>query len=132
MKTLEVEGFFQYEIIITILVSSFWFIWIPVLWVYGHYKYFNSCSAGIAFSRQNLTSTDVRFWRLKSIPALWGLNFISQSNHSYWERNERLNTNICKCSVSNKANLSDFHPLEVVCRGSETQLQVVKNLNYLI
>ena len=27
-------------------------------------------SAGIDFSRQNLTSTDVRFWRLKSIPAL--------------------------------------------------------------
>ena len=30
-------------------------------------------SAGIDFSRQNLTSTDVRFWRLKSIPALEGL-----------------------------------------------------------
>ena len=27
-------------------------------------------SAGIDFSRQNLTSVDVRFWRLKSIPAL--------------------------------------------------------------
>ena len=41
-----------------------------MLWVYGHYKYFYSYSAGIDFSRQNLTSTDVRFWRLKSIPAL--------------------------------------------------------------
>ena len=30
----------------------------------------NSYSAGIDFSRQNLTSVDVRFWRLKSIPAL--------------------------------------------------------------
>ena len=30
----------------------------------------NSYNAGIYFSRQNLTSTDVRFWRLKSIPAL--------------------------------------------------------------
>ena len=31
---------------------------------------FNPYSAGIEFSRQNLTTTDVRFWRLKSIPAL--------------------------------------------------------------
>ena len=28
--------FFQFEIIMTVLVSSFRFIWIPVLWVYGH------------------------------------------------------------------------------------------------
>ena len=58
------------EIIINVLVSSFRFIWIPMLWVYGNYKYFYSYSAGIDFSRQNLTSTDVRFWRLKSFPAL--------------------------------------------------------------
>ena len=30
----------------------------------------NPYSAGIHFRRQNPTSTDVRFWRLKSIPAL--------------------------------------------------------------
>ena len=30
----------------------------------------NLYSAGIDFSRQNLTSVDVRFWQLKSIPAL--------------------------------------------------------------
>ena len=30
----------------------------------------NSYSAGIDFIRQNLTSVDVRFCRLKSIPAL--------------------------------------------------------------
>ena len=29
-----------------------------MLWVYGHYKYVHSYSAGIDFSRQNLTSTD--------------------------------------------------------------------------
>ena len=33
-------------------------------------KGFNPYSAGIEFSRQNLTSVDVRFWRLRSIPAL--------------------------------------------------------------
>ena len=32
--------------------------------------YLNPYSAGIDFSRQNLTTVDVRFWRLKSIPAL--------------------------------------------------------------
>ena len=30
----------------------------------------NPYSSGIDFSRQNMTYVDVRFWRLKSIPAL--------------------------------------------------------------
>ena len=51
-------GFFQFEIISNVFVSCFWFIWIPMLWVYGHQKYFYYYSAGIDFSRQNLTSTD--------------------------------------------------------------------------
>ena len=42
--------------------------------MYGYYKYVYSYSVGIDFRRQNLTSTDVRFWRLKSIPALQGLS----------------------------------------------------------
>ena len=41
-----------------------------MLGVYGLDKYVYSYSAGIDFSRQNLTFTDVKFWRLKSIPAL--------------------------------------------------------------
>ena len=66
--------FFKFEIIIKVLFSSFCFIWIPMLWVYGHYKYFNSYSAAIVFTRQNLTSVDVRrFWRIKTVPALRGL-----------------------------------------------------------
>ena len=28
--------------------------------------------------------------------------------------------------------MGNFHPFEVVCRGSETQLQVGENLNYPI
>ena len=35
---------------------------------------FYSSSAGIDFKRQNMTSIDVRFWRLKTVPALKGLN----------------------------------------------------------
>ena len=48
--------------VLNVLVFFFCFIWIPMLWVYGHYIYFNCHSAGIDFSRQ--TSTDVRFCHL--------------------------------------------------------------------
>ena len=66
IKTFETKVFFQFEIIITGLAGSFWFIWIPMLWVYGHYKYFYSYSEGIDF--RCLT-----FWWLKLIPTLEGL-----------------------------------------------------------
>ena len=36
-----------------------------------------------------------------------------------------------KCLVSNETNMSIFCSLEVVGRGSETQLQVGENLNKL-
>ena len=68
------KGFFQFEIILDVLVTSFRFIWIIRLWVYGHFKYFPCFSAVTFFRRQNLTSIDVRFWRLKTVPALKGLN----------------------------------------------------------
>ena len=48
-KTMETKEFFQFEIII---------IWIPVLWVHGHYKHFYSYSAGIDFSLQTSDSDD--------------------------------------------------------------------------
>ena len=40
-----------------------------------------------------------------------------------------LNIKICKCVVLNLTNMTNFQPLEVVGRGSETQPQVDKNLN---
>ena len=46
---MEIKGFVQFEIVINVLVSSFWFIWIPVSWVYGQCKYLHSYSAGIEF-----------------------------------------------------------------------------------
>ena len=73
-KKHEEKGLFQLEFIINILVSFFWFIWIPMLWIYGHYKYYNSFSVGTVFIRQNLTSTDVRLWRIKTVPAVKGIN----------------------------------------------------------
>ena len=67
--------FFKFENIINVRVISFRFTWIPMLWVHGHYVYFYFYGAGgVDFRRQNLTSTDVRFWGLKSITALLGLN----------------------------------------------------------
>ena len=46
-------------------------------WGLGHVVLvqFNSFSAGIDFRRPNLTSIDVRFGRLKSIPALIDVRF---------------------------------------------------------
>ena len=53
----------QFEITMKVSVSSLRFFRIPMLAVYGHYKYvlLQCAGAGIDFSRQNLTSTDVRF-----------------------------------------------------------------------
>ena len=42
--------------IILMLLSSFHFIWIPMLWVYGHYKYFT-----LSVVDRRL---DVRIWRV--------------------------------------------------------------------
>ena len=42
-----------------------------------------------------------------------------------------LNIKICRCLISNLKNMNNFHPLEVVGRDSETQLQVGENLNKL-
>ena len=52
---MDTKGLFQFEIIIDVSVSCFRFFQIPMLWVYGHYKYVYSYSAGVDFSRQNLT-----------------------------------------------------------------------------
>ena len=51
---MEIKGIFQFKIIINVLDSSSCFTWIPMLWVYGHYKYVNSFSAGTVLIRQNL------------------------------------------------------------------------------
>ena len=42
-----------------------------------------------------------------------------------------LNIKICKGLVSNYPNMTNFQPLEVVVRDSETQPQVVENLKKL-
>ena len=44
-----------------------------MLWVYGHWKYVNSFSPGTVLIRQNLTYTDIRVWRIKTVPAFKGL-----------------------------------------------------------
>ena len=36
---------------------------------------------------------------------------------------------MCKCLVPNETNMCNFQSLEIVNRGSETQPQVVRNLN---
>ena len=39
---------------------------------------------------------------------------------------------VCKCLISIWTKMSKFLPVEIVGRGSETQLQVSENLNDLI
>ena len=60
LKTVQTKGFL-FEIIINVLVSSFWFIWIPMLWVYDQYKYFKSYSSGGGGA-----TLDVTIWRLQT------------------------------------------------------------------
>ena len=62
--------FFNLWIIMNVLASSLRFIWISLLWVYGHYNFFNSFSQGTVFRRQILTSKDA--------PELTGLNAITE------------------------------------------------------
>ena len=57
---MESKVFSQFEIIIKVLDSSFRLILIPMLWVYGHYNYFNSSSEGIIFRRLQTSDSDVR------------------------------------------------------------------------
>ena len=71
----------------------------------------------------------IQFWLLDDF---WSgcvalISFISKLNHCYWEWNESLNIKIYKCLVLNLTKMRNFHPLEVVGRGSETQLQVGEN-----
>ena len=94
IQTKSPKGYLQFEIIINVLVNPLRFIWLHVLWVDVHYKYFDSYSVGIGFRRQNSTSTDVRFWRLKSrvevlVTSITALSlFILPSNIKIWSRNE--------------------------------------------
>ena len=82
--------FFQVEIIINVLVSSFRFIWIHTLsgsWFYDHYKYFYSYLYD--FRRQNLT--DPRAVRVFIMFLADQITVI---------RNKiSLNIKICKCLV---------------------------------
>ena len=72
-----------------------------MVWVYCYYTYFNSSLRGPSLSRQNLTSTDVRFWRIKTVTALKGLMQtipVSQSYVTDWQRGALLSqwrANVC-------------------------------------
>ena len=58
-KQWRLKSTFEFEIIINVLVSSFRFICVPMIWVYGHYKFFNFSVRGSilnVYRRQMLTS----------------------------------------------------------------------------
>ena len=66
----EDQKVFEYNIIINVLVSYFCFIWIPMLWIYGHYNYFYSYSAGIDLRRQNLKSTQTSEYDSRAVSGI--------------------------------------------------------------
>ena len=49
------QGFLQFQLITDVLVRSFRFIWIPILWVYGYYKSITLLVRG--------STLDGRIWR---------------------------------------------------------------------
>ena len=67
----ETKGIFQFEIVLITLITLHLNTYVISLLPFWMFDFF---SAGIDFRRHNLTSIDVRFWRVKSLPALEGLN----------------------------------------------------------
>ena len=106
METLEIEGFFQFEIIMNGLVSSFCFIWIPcygstaIMHILHTYLSVRNSTLDVIYRRQVLRSKDgPRTERIKPLTAkLFNLN---------------------------------FHPLEVVSRWRDPQLQLSENYSDL-
>ena len=85
------QRFLQFEIIINVLVVSFRFIWIPMLWVYGHYIFLYKCLSCLIpfylntyvmglgpFFLYNISvrrsTLDVRIWRLRRFTRSKGYN----------------------------------------------------------
>ena len=66
--------FFQYEICINVSVMLFPLHFNTYVMGLRSLGIFDAYSAGTDSRRQKLTSTDVRFQRLKSVLALYGLN----------------------------------------------------------
>ena len=55
--TMETKGVFQFEISINVFFGSSRFMWIPIIWVCSHYKYFILTVRGSTFNdHQHLTS----------------------------------------------------------------------------
>ena len=109
------KGFFQFEIMTNVLVSSFWFIWIPMLSVYDHYKYFYYYSAGMDYRRQILTT--------KVYPHAVRVKPSRCIKASFYIPENRLNfptTGGFKMKISMKlvyqymAIFINFHPLQII------------------
>ena len=85
---MEIEGFFQFEMIINVIkVSPCRFIWIPMLLVYGHYKYVYPYSAGIALifiycGVGIAVAIHIPQWMKIKIPhGLWRVRVVKEQRH---------------------------------------------------
>ena len=67
VQTMETKGFFQLEIILDVLVSSYRFIWIHVMGLRQFITF-------VFFQRgDRLYTSESRFWRIETVPALKSL-----------------------------------------------------------
>ena len=82
------------------------------LWPLEFVNYF---SAGIDFRRHNLTSTDVRFWRIKTLPALKGYTIAISSRD--FVKGEALLGSFRDCVTGNDQSLNPH--FEQIDSGSE-------------
>ena len=70
------QSFFHFEIITNVLVCSFRFIWIPMLWVYGHNKYFLLLQC----VDRHYTSGPVFSYKLRYIVGFWLVEMAISTN----------------------------------------------------
>ena len=139
MNQWRTKGFFQFENNINVLVGFFRLISIGHTCVYGHYIVFKFFSAGIDFRRQNLTPEDnPRAERVKYITPLYHrlsiyIWLIVPLGWAY-AVHVQLSVFLSECPfnpLTAKLFNLNFHPLEVVSRCRDPQLQVSENYSDL-
>ena len=112
-------------------ISWIW-LWIS-LWHNSVYNIYDEMSRLVKASSSNQSPYKTKPRNLSSLRFAYHLTLVYSFlltvnnlwflNRSYLEWNECLNIKTCKYFVANESSMGDFHPLEVVGHGSETQLQ---------
>ena len=79
-KPWRTKGLFKFGIIINVIFSFFCFIWITMLWVYGHHKYFNSFSAGTTNASVCISEELLHFLHIWGLEQKFLWNYFNNNN----------------------------------------------------